>query len=87
LLIGFFESQQSWAQASEGPRIRAGEEADAGDIGPTKTGIGMGSQAKTNREKFDRLKPKIWKILNHLGESRRSFHRHISDGGACKFAE
>jgi hypothetical protein len=31
-LMGFLESQQSRARASEGPRIRAGKEAGAGDI-------------------------------------------------------
>jgi hypothetical protein len=46
----------------EGPRIRAGEEADADDIAPTKTGIGRGARTKTNKEKFDRRKTKFWKI-------------------------
>jgi hypothetical protein len=70
---------------SEGPRIRASEEADAGDIAPTKTGIGRGSRAKTNRETFDRLKTKLWEILDHLGEPWRSFHRRSSDGRVRKF--
>jgi hypothetical protein len=65
-LIGFFESQQSWARASEGPRIRAGEEAGAGDIAPTKTGIGREARAKTNREKFDRLNTNFLEIFGHL---------------------
>jgi hypothetical protein len=43
----------------EGTRIRAGEEADTGDIAPTKTGFGTGAPVKTNREKLDRRKTKF----------------------------
>jgi hypothetical protein len=46
-----------------------------------------GAPAKTNREKFDRLKTNIWEILDHLGEPRPSFHHHDSDGRARKFSE
>jgi hypothetical protein len=74
-------------RVSEGYRIRAGEEADEGDIAPTKTGIRRGTRAKTNMEKFDRLEIKIWEILEHLGEPRQSFHRHNSDERTRKLPE
>jgi hypothetical protein len=51
-----FMMHASACTLSEAPRIRAGEEADAGDIAPTKTRIGRRVWAKTNREKCHRLK-------------------------------
>jgi hypothetical protein len=72
---------------SEGPQIRAGGEADAGDIALTKTGIERGARSKTKREKVDRLETKIREILDHVGERWRSFHRHNSDGRVRKFPE
>jgi hypothetical protein len=55
---------------SEGPRIRAGEEADAGDIAATKTGIGRVLGPKTTIKYLIGAKPnfgKFWIISERSG--------------------